>query len=114
MLFYELKFTLMELHGKKASMASEKVDEVWHQFILFTPQYHEFCEQMLGRYLHHVPETSFASVPSEHKKNLRELYTETFTGISPLWNLNANSDPCDGCGPDACTPDDCFPDYSSD
>ncbi len=105
--FTEFKryIALMGLHGKKASMASEKVDEVWHQFILFTPQYHEFCEQMFGEYLHHVPKTSFAPVPSEHKRNLRELYVRTFTGISPLWNLNESSDPCDACGPDACSPD---------
>ena len=39
------------------TMTSKKVDEVWHQFILFTPQYHKFCKEMLGRYFHHIPKT---------------------------------------------------------
>ena len=108
--FTEFKkyIALIGLHNKKASMASEKVDEVWHQFILFTPQYHEFCRKMLGGYLHHVPKTSFAPVPLIHKQNLRGLYVKTFEDVSPLWNMDG-LDPCDACGPDACAPDDYSP-----
>lgn len=34
---------------------SEDLDEYWHAFILDTPRYHRFCEQVFGEYLHHVP-----------------------------------------------------------
>jgi hypothetical protein len=29
------------------------VDEYWHQFILHTKEYMEFCQKYLGYYLHH-------------------------------------------------------------
>lgn len=35
---------------------SKKVDIGWHQFILNTRDYAEFCERVAGRFLHHVPE----------------------------------------------------------
>ena len=31
------------------------LDEMWHNMILFTPQYHEFGQQHFMRYVHHVP-----------------------------------------------------------
>lgn len=37
------------------SMPSQVVDELWHEFILFTRLYQQFCERALGKYLHHTP-----------------------------------------------------------
>lgn len=34
---------------------SRVIDELWHTFIFFTRDYHRFCEQVAGRYLHHGP-----------------------------------------------------------
>jgi hypothetical protein len=34
----------------------ERVDWMWHIFILFTLDYAEFCHRHFGRFLHHVPE----------------------------------------------------------
>lgn len=31
------------------------IDEMWHNFILFTPQYHEFCKEHFQAYFHHLP-----------------------------------------------------------
>ena len=31
------------------------IDEMWHNFILFTPLYAEFCQQFFGRFIHHIP-----------------------------------------------------------
>jgi hypothetical protein len=31
------------------------VDEMWHNFILFTATYQAFCDQYFGGYLHHHP-----------------------------------------------------------
>ena len=36
-------------------MYSLRVDEVWHQFILYTSQYGEFCRRFFGHYVHHAP-----------------------------------------------------------
>ena len=42
-------------------MHSLRVDEVWHQFVLFTVEYVTFCKRYFGRYVHHSP--SNAPVP---------------------------------------------------
>ncbi len=34
---------------------SRAIDEVWHQHILHTKQYTEDCQNIFGRYMHHVP-----------------------------------------------------------
>lgn len=31
------------------------IDHMWHEFILITKDYHQFCYQYFGQYLHHVP-----------------------------------------------------------
>lgn len=36
---------------------SVRVDELWHEFILFTREYHAFCKR-LGGYVHHTPEVT--------------------------------------------------------
>lgn len=33
----------------------DPLDKMWHEFILFTKEYHQFCEAFFGCYLHHVP-----------------------------------------------------------
>jgi hypothetical protein len=33
------------------------VDEMWHNFVLFTRDYHDFCLDHFGRFVHHQPAT---------------------------------------------------------
>lgn len=37
------------------SMPSQIVDELWHEFILFTRNYAQFCQKAFGVFLHHTP-----------------------------------------------------------
>lgn len=37
------------------SMPSQVVDDLWHEFILHTRSYEEFCKQAFGHFLHHTP-----------------------------------------------------------
>lgn len=39
-------------------MYSARVDEAWHQFILFTAEYMEFCDRYFGKYMSHSPHSS--------------------------------------------------------
>lgn len=32
------------------------IDELWHTFVIFTREYARFCDEVCGRFLHHVPE----------------------------------------------------------
>ncbi len=38
------------------AMPSEAVDELWHEFVLHTRDYADFCAQAFGRFMHHVPD----------------------------------------------------------
>ena len=49
-------FHLCNIAGKTmVAMPSQVVDIAWHDFILFTREYELFCQQALGRFLHHTP-----------------------------------------------------------
>ncbi len=47
------------------SMPSQVVDDLWHEFILYTLKYQNFCKKAFGRFLHHSP----ATVLSDKKKS---------------------------------------------
>jgi hypothetical protein len=55
-------FHVCNVVGKKAvSMPSQVVDDAWHEFILFTKKYNDFCLKALGRFLHHTPAEAMSS-----------------------------------------------------
>lgn len=33
----------------------QEIDDMWHEFILFTQDYTNFCKHYFGEYLHHLP-----------------------------------------------------------
>jgi hypothetical protein len=45
----------LEAKGKFVAMPSQVVDDLWHEFILYTRNYELFCRRGLGRFLHHTP-----------------------------------------------------------
>ena len=64
MVFDGLKdyFHLCNTAGRQmVAMPSQVVDDAWHEFILFTRQYNKYCQQALGRFLHHTPAEAMAS-----------------------------------------------------
>jgi hypothetical protein len=57
-LFTEVKryLVLNQIDRTKSwQMYSLHVDEVWHQFVLFTVEYVAFCHRYFGHYVHHAP-----------------------------------------------------------
>lgn len=55
-------FQICNMAGRRmVSMPSQVVDVAWHELILFTRQYQEFCRRGLGRFLHHVPAEAMSS-----------------------------------------------------
>lgn len=72
------------------NMWSLRVDEAWHQFILYTREYIEFCQRFFGRYVPHNPsnapkielarpvdKTSFA----QFQEKYQELYGEPLPDV---------------------------------
>jgi hypothetical protein len=70
------------------AMPSQVVDVAWHEFILFTRNYHEFCRRALGRFLHHTPTEA---MPNR---------TQATDGIRRTWRLACLRD---GIDPKAAT-----------
>ena len=48
---------------KEAPMFSEKVDELWHEMLMFTREYDDFSKKFLGKTLHHSPNVTIESDP---------------------------------------------------
>lgn len=40
---------------QRVAMPSQVVDDLWHEFILFTRDYATFCQLAFGHFLHHTP-----------------------------------------------------------
>lgn len=52
-------------------MSMREVDDMWHEFILFTEDYTDFCLKYFGKYLHHLPNIfDNAPMPREEEKLL--------------------------------------------
>ena len=51
------QFFLAHLNSGRrfVSMPSQVVDDLWHEFILYTKNYDAYCRSAFGRFLHHSP-----------------------------------------------------------
>lgn len=58
---------------KMLSMPSKCVDSAWHEFILITKSYSEFCSEAFGYYLHHTPTEAMDSM-SAHYEGLKRTW----------------------------------------
>jgi hypothetical protein len=71
-LFVEVKrfFVLVRSDDTKMwEMYSARIDEAWHQFILFTKEYTDFCRRFFGRYIPHSP----SNAPKSETRNSVEV-----------------------------------------
>lgn len=67
---------------------SPKVDEVWHNFILFTEDYGKFCQDHFGRFINHRPRRRDDS-PIGTGFTVRDTLTlaqKEFGVLSPMWD----------------------------
>jgi hypothetical protein len=58
------------------SMPSQVVDAAWHEFILFTAGYRQFCARALGRFLNHTPAEAMRS-PTDAQEGLRRTWFQS-------------------------------------
>ncbi len=66
-----LALALLEKDAGHRIVVSEKIDTLWHYFILHTSVYRKFCQSVYGAYLNHVP------ILPEEKKSLGPDYQKT-------------------------------------
>jgi hypothetical protein len=67
------------------AMIGPRVDDVWHQFILFTKRYKEFCQETVGMFIGHQPDTPSTPVPVVAGENFRSAYRRYFGDIPQIW-----------------------------
>jgi hypothetical protein len=73
------------MSGKEfVSMPSVVADDLWHEFILYTRDYKEFCRRAFGRFLHHSPAV-ILSLEEKRNEGLRRVwwYTCKYENIDP-------------------------------
>jgi len=100
---------------------SREIDEGWHNFIMFTKDYTEFCERFFGRFIHHQPNlpnqkpdkerprrTLVAAMQLFGKENLSECWVYHDANGNPVLgpaihvsDATTAMDPCDSCGCDS-------------
>ena len=86
--------------NKYVSMPSQIADDLWHEFILYTREYKDFCDRAFGNFLHHTPAIVLKPARRDGNEGLRRVwwYTCKYENIDPrhptrlplLFALDAN------------------------
>jgi hypothetical protein len=84
----ELKrfFALSLIYPKAMLFPPTRIDACWHEFILYTSQYQQFCADIFGQYFDHNPRPALDPQQKEPRSTI-ELYNEAF-GPAPafMWD----------------------------
>jgi hypothetical protein len=48
------------------AMPSQVTDDLWHEFILYTRHYQQFCRHAFGRFMHHTPAVVLATAQRDN------------------------------------------------
>lgn len=120
-LFHDMK-QFLYLCGTRPGTWSptEAIDAAWHEFVLYTKDYGEFCRNMFGKFVHHVP-NSYLSEENRLIGNTWRTYKvalHQFGSLSQNWDVPEalrpadkrkfdnvivlESDACDSCGCNSC------------
>ncbi|GAA3766700.1 glycine-rich domain-containing protein [Streptomyces chiangmaiensis] len=81
---------------------SELVDHGWHAFILHTADYAQFCERIVGRFVHHVPTDEDETLPggpqATRERTLAAIAAAGYAVDAELWGASADCSQChSGC-----------------
>lgn len=96
-----LKFLFLIGYSNQRLTPSMIVDMAWHEFILCTKMYHDFCDQYFGRYIHHHPgggdEENLTQFQLTHKTYNELIGTppERFWGVDPTSRNDLNCGVCE-------------------
>src|SRR5215207_672223 len=77
--------------GAVLGMPSRAIDEAWHEFILDSIAYIDFCEQAFGEYLHHTPDEAMSAPMGNALAQTVRAWDRSEAGQdkeSVLWDLD--------------------------
>lgn len=64
--YFELKrYFILNSLLKTVPMFSERVDEIWHEMLMFTKEYEKFTHKFYKGFLHHTPNSDTSPIPGE-------------------------------------------------
>ncbi|WNS73509.1 hypothetical protein RRV45_11280 [Bacillus sp. DTU_2020_1000418_1_SI_GHA_SEK_038] len=64
--YFELKrYFILNSLLKTVPMFSERVDEIWHEMLMFTKDYERFSHKFYKEFLHHTPNIESKPIPGE-------------------------------------------------
>ncbi len=102
---------------------SVEIDKGWHEFLMFTRDYRNFCNQLFGRIIDHLPNMPGEPVDKSRPRRTLQVAAQLFgvESLSPNWNYLSStgeiktpetilsnvegydvSSPCDSCGCSPC------------
>jgi hypothetical protein len=93
-LFLEVKRWLILIHSdlsKNWEMYSLRIDEVWHQFVLYSGEYFKFCTRFFGAFVPHSPGNAPKTERTDNKEigsfdEFRTSYQEMFhVPVADAW-----------------------------
>lgn len=97
--------------SKNALSPALEIDLMWHQFILFTKDYRNFCYNILGKFIDHHPDVEISNLTRQQNNTqlelARKLALQNFGNInSKVWYKStsktlsgdcSDSPSCGGC-----------------
>ncbi len=92
-----LRFLFLISETNKVLTPSQKVDLIWHEFILFTKMYDQICHTHFGRFIHHHPGGTDEANRRQFKYTLK-AYNEYFGEPAYFfWGTDQNFENCGSC-----------------
>ncbi|PGM59581.1 hypothetical protein [Bacillus sp. AFS053548] len=85
----ELKrFFLMAAIFENVPMYSQEVDKIWHEMILFTKSYHNFCKAFCDEMVHHEPNVHKDGVTITDRSDARAVYNLLYNTLFETTSVN--------------------------
>jgi len=97
------KFLYLCAASEKPISPNKTLDFGWHEFILFTEDYTDFCQKYFGHFIHHRPRhPNDPPTKREGGRRTLELAHQVFgDNLSENWEYSLSDEedtPCDSCG----------------
>lgn len=68
-------FLAYQMSGcRYVAMPSQVADDLWHEFILYTRAYEDFCQKAFGRFFHHTPAEALSPERRQSNEGLRRVW----------------------------------------
>ena len=91
-----VRFLSLCAESPAALTPSPRVDDAWHELVLCTRLYAEFCERRFGRFIHHDPGGTREDNAEQFRDTMRR-YVAAYGSPDPrFWGEVPTAD-CGGC-----------------